>query len=143
MDVGNAQLACRQLGSFNVTAVQGVLDHPNAMTDPNETIADRIAQRCKELGISEEAAEKRAGISKGWVSAIRSKRTQSPRADRAALMARVLGVNTDWLVTGEGDPRARPSQDETDLLAAYREMTPEEREAVLRILRRPGTDRAG
>lgn len=68
-----------------------------------QDLADRLRQRMNELNISQADMQRATGAGKatisGWV-----KGTTKPSGDYIAKVAKVLKCNTDWLLTGKGNP---------------------------------------
>ena len=64
------------------------------------TIGDRICQKRKETGLSQEALAERLGVSRQSVS--KWERGEAvPEGERLAALAALFSVSVDWLLTGE------------------------------------------
>lgn len=66
-----------------------------------ETIATRVAERRKELGLSQAQLAARAGCSQGTIGNIESGTRTNPR--NLLALAAALEVYPEWLETGDGD----------------------------------------
>lgn len=112
---------------------------------------DGIGSRIKELRkgakLTLEALGDRVGISNSALSLIENGKN-TPSARTVKLIARELGASEQWILTGEGDPRAAGSdadleafieargcsEDVAQLLRAFFTMTPAQREATVRFI---------
>lgn len=79
-------------------------------------IARFIARRCKELGIENPAMGRQTVYN--WMQGKR------PDADGYAAMARILDVNTTWLIEGHGDMLRKVNLDpeESEIITIYRQL---------------------
>jgi transcriptional regulator with XRE-family HTH domain len=66
----------------------------------------RIRTVLAELGITERELSRRAGLSSSAVWQILNERVRSPKTESLVEIARVAGVEVEWLATGKG-PRRR------------------------------------
>jgi phage repressor protein C with HTH and peptisase S24 domain len=73
-----------------------------------ETLAERIQQRLEILGISEQAASLKATGKKDTIRMIRTGRTQSPRSDTLAALAKALETTEQWLLRGDETSAVAP-----------------------------------
>ena len=73
-------------------------------------LISRIKQRCKELGKSERAVSLEATGKPDTIRMITSGRTQSPRSDTLAAVARILQVTPNWLLTGDEAETPGPAE---------------------------------
>lgn len=73
------------------------------------------------------------GISRQYMNNLEKDRVQKPDASVMARIAEVANVDDHWLITGEGTPERRRalSEDETELLKAYRALSQQQRIALL------------
>lgn len=71
------------------------------------TIAERLQQTRKELGLTQPALAIKAGVSQGTIGNIESGLRKRPREILA--IASALNVNPEWLETGKGSKREAPS----------------------------------
>ena len=74
------------------------------LTHMSETMADRIAQRLKEIRKSAHAASLEAGGSPSLIPNILNGRSENPRRDTLEKIANVLGVSVEWLAAGGETP---------------------------------------
>ncbi len=72
-----------------------------------ETFADRLAAALKKLGWSQNRLEREAGLSKGHVNRLIHGKGARTAPETLVAIARVLGVDHDWLATGSGQMGAR------------------------------------
>lgn len=74
-----------------------------------QTIGDRIRARRKEINATQaEIAARMGGGSKRESLSQWETGAHQPSGEQLMRLARALGVNPDWLVSGRGDPAARP-----------------------------------
>ena len=66
----------------------------------------RVLERRKALGMNQLALSRASGVDQGTLARIENDPKRGCTASRAVLIARVLGVSVEWLVTGEQDARA-------------------------------------
>lgn len=98
-------------------------------------MVERIRQLCADRGITLKRLELEAGIGNGVIARWE---TSSPRADKLLAVAKVLNVSAEYLLTGnEKQPTDTGglSDDELILLSAFRSLTKDQRQFVLRQLR--------
>ena len=65
-----------------------------------------IVREALDAGDSQKVLAKRLGVAQPTISGWLTEDTLDPRASVLEAVARVLGVNAHWLVTGEGERRA-------------------------------------
>lgn len=74
----------------------------NSVSHPDvSTLAERISESMRTRGLSARRASELAGESKGWVQSILDGTSKRPAAESLVALARVLGVHSHWLITGE------------------------------------------
>ncbi|WP_370402704.1 helix-turn-helix domain-containing protein [Sulfitobacter sp. JB4-11] len=78
------------------------------------TLGDRITAAREAQGMSQTAFARRLGVKLKTVQNWEEDRTE-PRANRAQMLAGLLGVSLSWLLTGEGDDIPEPAADGTPL----------------------------
>ena len=78
-------------------------------------IVERIKLKCTELNTTMGTLEKELGLGNGT---IRRWNEKEPGANRVELIAKRLGVSTDWLITGKETADLTP--EEQDLLNDFR-----------------------
>lgn len=73
-----------------------------------QTVGQRIAERRKELGLSQERLAKRAGLSRRWLIEAEQCPDLDPslRISMIRGIARALGVSIGWLCDGDEDMAA-------------------------------------
>ena len=69
--------------------------------DVLKQLGGRLRSAIRQLGLSQTAACKRVGVSDGFLSDVVRGRKR-PGAELLLELRRVLGISTDWLLTGEG-----------------------------------------
>jgi len=71
---------------------------------PGDTFGQRVEFARKKVGLTKEGLEKRAGLAKGYVSRITRdvQGGKRPGAGTAEALARALGVDASWLLSGVG-----------------------------------------
>lgn len=78
------------------------------------TISSRIIERLEKLGLSEEAASKKAGLDRGYVRQL-LRRNGRGNASSIAKLAVALETSSDWLLTGIGQQTSRSTMQHSDL----------------------------
>lgn len=71
------------------------------------TFGDRINKRLKELGMYETELAEKMGINRQNVNAWTNNKSK-PKADDLAILASILEVSTDWLLTGKNKDYTQP-----------------------------------
>jgi transcriptional regulator with XRE-family HTH domain len=111
----------------------------------NITFVTSIAERLKEArdaaGLSQPELAKRAGVSRGTIGNIEAGHRKEPRELLA--IARVVGVNAEWLKTGKGPKSPMPQEDSSmhgwplspELLAALQNMDTKTRRRIENTIR--------
>lgn len=74
----------------------------NVVASRRETIGDRIRRARAVSGVSATALSLQAGLSRGHVSLLESRRGRVD-AQTAWTLAELLGVSPQWLITGKGE----------------------------------------
>ena len=84
----------------------------NWYSDEHATLGDRLAVAREHNGLSQSGLASKLGVR---VKTIRDWENDlsEPRANRLQMLAAVLGVSLRWLLTGQGDDIAPPTDDET------------------------------
>lgn len=87
-----------------------------------ETIYDRVKRRLDELGISENAASKRAtGDNRDFVRNLKSGKVKVGSAANLAGLAEVLDRSVDWILYGDDEPESERKVIPIDEAEGYRE----------------------
>lgn len=78
----------------------------------SESVHDRIRQRLADLGLSPEAAAKKANLSRDYLRKMFSREGMSPRGSTLEALAGALQVSPAWLLSGEepASPQKRPGE---------------------------------
>lgn len=104
-------------------------------------MVERIEALCKKNHVSFRKVEIALGFSNGI---IRSWEKKTPSADKLAAVASYFGVSMEYLLTGEEIKKPADtdglSEDELILLSAFRSLTEDQRQFVLRQLRAAAQD---
>lgn len=112
------------------------------------SIGSRIKELRKGAKLTLDALGTRVGISNSALSLIENGKN-TPSARTVKLIARELGASEQWILTGEGDPRAAGSdaaleafieargcsEDVAQLLRAFFSLTPAQRAATIAFIR--------
>lgn len=77
------------------------------------TISSRIRERLEKLGLSEEAASKKAGLDRGYVRQL-LRRNGRGNASSIAKLAVALETSSDWLLTGVSHPTQAAATQHSD-----------------------------
>ncbi len=104
----------------------------NWYSEQNATFGDRLAAARENAGMSQKDLARKVGVKtstmRNWEDDI-----AEPRANRLATLCGILGVSLRWLLTGEGDDVAPPTEeselpkDMTAVLAELRVIRTESR----------------
>lgn len=89
-------------------------------------IVDRIKQKCTENNKSINAIEKECGLGHGT---IRRWNENSPTIDKAKLVADILQISLEWMITGKEAADLTP--EEQKLIDSYRKSSKSGRELIL------------
>lgn len=94
---------------------------------------DRIKELCKKNGISVNKLEKELGFATGYISKLDK---STPNTKKIQLIADYFNVSLDYLLTGK-EPEFMDDMvlEEIELLKMYRQLTPEQKENVINIMR--------
>jgi transcriptional regulator with XRE-family HTH domain len=107
--------------------------HNHVMSD----VGKRVRALRKTLGLTQVILAQKVGVSQPAISDIESGDTKSMMGPTLSKLAKVLGTNADWLLTGKGTPNR--TQDtglsESELLELFRAMNDADREALLQVAR--------
>lgn len=107
----------------------------------NEEFAKRFKQAVKYAGVpdTQDALGKLFGVSGVTIWSYRNG-DKLPRMKRASEMARILGVNVNWLMTGEGQmvDSNQLTEEEIEILKTYREAVQEDQLYLLQTTRLVG-----
>lgn len=114
------------------------------------TLADRIRSERKAKGLTQEALGKYVGVGKSSVSQWESGLTKNMDGTNMVMTAKALGVNPNWLATGQGEKYPTYDQhllqnnailekknhysitpNETLLLNAFKRLTLEQQQIVI------------
>jgi len=71
------------------------------------TVGERVKQRRRELGLSQDALAQRAGISKSFLSDLETGK-RSLGAETLLDLARAMGLSLDYLMTGKESRKQKP-----------------------------------
>ncbi len=114
------------------------------------TIGARIKQARERIGMSQTRLAELLGVTRSACSQWESAGGTSPKRDRLEEIARLLGVNYEWLATGggpiqrgerwsvrEGDSTQRLAlaADHLEILEIYDRLSPERRHTLVAFLR--------
>jgi transcriptional regulator with XRE-family HTH domain len=81
---------------------------------------------------------KACGVSKQYLHNLEHGKVEKPDPANLILLAKVLNVSVEWLITGAGDP-ARSlgrTENERDLLRCFRMLDPEQQTIILHTVHR-------
>jgi transcriptional regulator with XRE-family HTH domain len=70
------------------------------MAKKRETIGGRLTKARTEKGLSQADLATAAGLDRGAIRLIENGGRKNPQVQTIGALARVLGVSTDWLITG-------------------------------------------
>lgn len=121
---------------FSPRATQGAVRYSYRM-DKISVILARIEALMKDQGFNPTTLSKKATggrsteLIRNWQRAVKDGKNVSARLESVALVAHALGVSDVWLSTGQGSKEAI-TDEERDLLAAYRAIRPDRRTGHLR-----------
>lgn len=92
-----------------------------------------IAQKKKELGITNEELSKRSGVPKGTIDKILSGVTKDPKLETLKAIARVLGLSLDDF---DDKPKREPTYADVELLIARngKQMSTEQKMKLIKLL---------
>jgi transcriptional regulator with XRE-family HTH domain len=98
-------------------------------------VGARIRKARDAQGLSQEQLAERLGVTKGLVSQYETGLTSVP-SKRFSQLAEVLGVSSDWLLTGGEPDEQTKAQTKAELegLMILRAMAPDEQRRALRLL---------
>jgi transcriptional regulator with XRE-family HTH domain len=82
------------------------------------TVGQRVKQRRRELGMSQDALAKRAGISKSFLSDLETGK-RSLGAETLLDLGRAMGLSLDYLMTGEESSKQKPELQIPTSLATF------------------------
>lgn len=101
------------------------------------TLLDRIEERLRDLDLAATTAAEKAGLDRTWIIDLRRGRKRGGSNEAILRLAEVLQCNPLWLAKGVGDKTGVDvgSDEFWELLEAYRSWSPEDRRAILRILK--------
>lgn len=102
----------------------------------NMTIGDRIRNRRKELHLTQEDLGNKMGVTKSAICKVEKDKEQNLTLDRVEEFANALECSTSYLMGWE-KPQEIPSIPDgaIEVIDLYARITPEQREAVLNLLR--------
>lgn len=96
------------------------MDEVDWYSDERATFGDRVTLAREALGLSRTDLAERLGVEEARVEGWEAD-ADEPRANRLQMMAGVLGVSLQWLMTGQGEPPApAPEGDVAPILAEMR-----------------------
>jgi transcriptional regulator with XRE-family HTH domain len=82
------------------------------------TVGERVKQRRRELGLSQDSLAQRAGISKSFLSDLETGK-RSVGAETLLDLGRAMGLSLDYLMTGEGSGGQKPEVQIPKSLATF------------------------
>jgi len=82
------------------------------------TVGQRVKQRRRELGLSQDALAQRAGISKSFLSDLETGK-RSLGAETLLDLARAMGLSLDYLMTGKESRNQKPEVQIPATLATF------------------------
>ena len=98
------------------------------------TMYDRILYACAEKGVTPGFVCDELGMRRGLISDLKSGKSSVLTVPKIILLAEYLGVSTDYLILGK-EMNENLSQEERELLFAFRTAPHEDRETVMFMLR--------
>lgn len=106
-------------------------DYPDSMSIGQRIYGARLAK-----GYKVQAEFARAcGLDRQYVNNLEGDKVVKADPHNLAKIARLLGIDLHWLVTGEGPPnRITLDADEQDLISAYRKLSHEKQVSFLTFL---------
>lgn len=104
------------------------------MLEPVEHIGKRIKRRRAFKGLSQATLGAAAGVTGSAVSAWEREEAE-PVASHVRPLSKVLGCNTDWLLTGEGNPDF-PGMNERHcaLITSFEALTPGQQTSLMQFI---------
>lgn len=93
------------------------------------SIYDRIKSKADEKKISIKALERESGLGNG---VIKRWNETSPQCNKLEKVANYLHVSIEWLITGKENKDL--SEEENEIIAAYKDAAPAIQEAVRKLL---------
>jgi len=102
-------------------------------------IGDRIKKERTRLGMSQADLAKKVNLSRNAISKIEMGASKNPSSRNLHPIARALGVDPEWLITGKGNKHASLttgeslSLEESELLQVMRGLTPKQQEFLFNI----------
>ena len=107
-------------------------DETDWYSDEQATLGDRIAAAREAAGLEQKDLARRLGVGQATIQRWEEDRAE-PRANRISMISGMLGVSLRWLLNGEGEGPAAPS--ETDLPEEVGQLLDEVRSLQLQIAR--------
>lgn len=103
--------------------------------DEQGSIFERIVRRCEEIGISPSTMCDNINCRRGILTELRKNPKRGLSSENSIKIAKKLNISIDYLLTGK---EFFPSltEEEDNLLHAYRRATQEEKENIAFLLRR-------
>ncbi|EHL9624030.1 helix-turn-helix domain-containing protein [Salmonella enterica subsp. enterica serovar Bonariensis] len=108
------------------------------------TLGQRIRQRRKQIGLSQNKLSKAAGVSDSSISLWESD-TTAPRGENLHKLAEILQCSPTWILFGDEDKSPEPplppgtqsqmTEEELELLQLYRSLPESEQQAQIQSLR--------
>ncbi len=98
------------------------------------TMYDRIIRACQARGVTPGYVCDELGMRRGLISDLKSGKSSILTVPKVAVLAEFLGVSTDYIIFGK-EMNGNMTQEERDLLFAYRAASPSEQENVKFMLR--------
>lgn len=122
----------------NYTCMNTAVNRPANIVSGEDmpmTIGARIKERRVALGLNQEELAKKVGIAQGTLSNLETGKTEAPSGPTLAELCKVLKTTSRWIMEGKGDPAvpAFNTEDEQTVLELLAAMTPEQRQAFVRI----------
>lgn len=106
----------------------------------SSSLGERLRIARDQLGLTQEQAAKRIGVSRGLISQWENGVVSAISATHLSAAARALRVSLDWLLHGDGyeatreDPAAHGSDEIRDLLDAWWRLTASQRATQLAVI---------
>lgn len=129
------------------TAICSVNRHSNTPTDDTTDMSEmgkRVRALRKARGLTQVQLAALLRVSQPGISDIERGDTHAVTGETLTALARALQTNPDWIITGKGSPAPAVSTgiEEGELLAIFRDLRPEQQEALM-VVARSMSDQSG
>lgn len=98
-----------------------------------DTFGDRLRKLRLGRKLSQESLAKLIGIKQGSLTQLETGKSKGPSSKTLTKLARIFDIDPEWLMTGKGaqQPVSALEGSEAELIAAYRQLSPEGQEYIL------------